>query len=270
MASDPTTQPAVADAAAVGFGANAVDYERSRPTYPDEAVDQLRELFGVGPGVRVLDLAAGTGKLTRLLVAAGAEVVAVEPVAAMREQLEALVARAGGGAPVEVLEGTAESIPLPGASVEVVTIAQAFHWFEPGPALAEVHRVLRPGGGLALLWNTRDRSVDWVRAFGEILWAAHEERPYDSYHDVDHAAVVADAGGFTPLQEWSCDWQQPFDEDLLVSRAASVSVVGTLPPGERAVVLEQVRQLCRTHPDLAGRPEFGFPYTTRLFWCRRV
>jgi ubiquinone/menaquinone biosynthesis C-methylase UbiE len=222
---------------------------------------------GIGPGRRVLDLAAGTGKLTRLLVPTGAQVVAVEPVAGMRDRL--LAALAGQ---VDVRDGTAESIPVEDASVDAVTVAQAFHWFDPPRALAELARVLRPGGHLFLVWNTRDRSVDWVRRFGELLLDDPAvERPYDDYYDVDYAAVVASAGGeaFAPVQVWHHAWEQSFDEDLLVARAESVSVVGTMAPDERVEVLGRVRDLARTHPDLASRPTFGFPYTTAVWRTTR-
>jgi len=244
-----------------GFDVNAAAYERARPSYPPEAVAHIVGHGGIGPGRRVLDLAAGTGKLTRLLVPSGAEVVAVEPVAGMRARLEA--ADLG----VEVLEGTAESLPLPDASVDAVTVAQAFHWFDPPAALAEMRRVLRPGGRLFLVWNMRDRDVDWVRRFGDLLVDGPAARPYDSYYQVDYAALVASAGGgaFAPVETWRHAWAQPCDPDLLVDRAASVSVVGALAPGAREVVLDRVRELARTHPDLAGRLTFPFPYITGVW-----
>jgi SAM-dependent methyltransferase len=256
----------IAAAAADGFGQGAEAYERSRPSYPSDAVEVIVERAGIGPGSRVLDLAAGTGKLTRLLSATGADVVAVEPVAAMRAELDA--AQPG----VEALDGTAEAIPLPDASVDAVTVAQAFHWFDPSAALAEIARVLRPGGTLVLVWNTRDRSVDWVRRFGDLLVEGDGDRPYDRYYTVDYPAVVAADGGgaFGPMAEWTTNWVQPFDADLLVARAASVSVVASLPASDREVVLDRIRDLARTHPDLAGRESFDFPYGTRVFWCRRI
>jgi hypothetical protein len=108
-----------------------------------------------------------------------------------------------------------------------------------------------------------------VRAFGDLLVDGPGlERPYDSYYDVDYAAVVADAGGFTPVEVWSHDWDQPCDPDLLVARAESVSVVGALPPAGKQRVLDRVRRLAATHPQLAGRDRFPFPYTTRVFRCR--
>lgn len=250
--------------AAEGFANNAEAYERSRPSYPAEAVAHVVGHGGIGPGRRVLDLAAGTGKLTRLLVPTGAEVVAVDPVAAMRERLAAVLPT------VEVLDGTAEALPLGDGAVDAVTVAQGFHWFDPPRALAEVRRVLRPGGHLFLIWNMRDRGHDWVRRFGDLLVDGDLERPYDSYYQVDYAAVVADAApaSFTPVERWETSWEQPVDEALLVERAASVSVVGALDEDARARVLDRVRDLARTHPDLAGRAAFGFPYTTAVWRCR--
>lgn len=242
----------------------AAAYERARPSYPAEAVAHVVGHGGIGPGRRVLDLAAGTGKLTRLLVPSGAAVVAVEPVAAMRALL------VSSAPDVEALDGTAESLPLDDASVDAVTVAQGFHWFDPPVALAEIRRVLRPGGHLFLLWNTRDRSRGWVAAFGDMLVDGDLERPYDSYYEVDYAEVVASAAParFSPVERWEHAWEQPCDEDLLVARAESVSVVGLLDEPERAIVLDRVRNLARTHSDLAGRAWFGFPYVTQVSRCR--
>jgi SAM-dependent methyltransferase len=257
-------EPTVKAAAAEGFGQNAADYERSRPSYPAEAVACIVGRAEIRPGRVVVDLAAGTGKLTRLLVPTGASVIAVEPVAAMREQLSLAVPG------VDVRAGTAESIPLPDATVDVVTVGQALHWFDLDVAIPEVGRVLRPGGCLVFTWNTRDRSHDWVRAWGELLADGDLERPYESYYETDYGALVDGIGGFTPVERFEHRWAQPFDAELLVTRAASVSVVGALPEAERAVVLDRVRDLARTHPDLAGRQSFDFPYTTRVFWCHRI
>jgi ubiquinone/menaquinone biosynthesis C-methylase UbiE len=254
---DDRVKPAV-----LGFDSaeTAAAYDRARPSYPAEAAVHIVGHGRLAPGARVLDLAAGTGKLTRLLAASGAEVVAVEPVAAMRAQLALAVPQA------EVLDGTAEDVPLPDASVDAVTVAQAFHWFDAPVALGEIRRVLRPGGWLFLVWNMRDRDADWVRAWGDLIGAG--ERPYDSYYDVDYAALIRVAGGFGSVETWSHHWEQPCDEDLLVARTESVSVVGTLLAHDRVAALERVRRLVRTHPDLAGRPWFGFPYTTKVWRCR--
>lgn len=244
---------------------SAEAYETARPSYPAEAVAFVVGRGGIGPGHRVLDLAAGTGKLTRLLVPTGAEVVAVEPMGEMRDQLRQAVPA------VDVLDGTAEALPLEEASVDAVTVAQGFHWFDAPVALAEIHRVLRPGGHLFLMWNARDLDHDWVRQYGELLVMDREgELPYDSYYNVDYPAVIAAAAGFGPTEVWSHSWEQPFDEALLLARTASTSVVGVLSDDERAVVLGRVRDLVRTHPDLSGRATFPFPYITHIFHPRAV
>lgn len=256
--------------AARGFDAEgaAAAYERARPSYPAEALAHVAGHGGIGPGRRVVDVAAGTGKLTRLLVAMGAEVMAVEPVAAMRQWLAAT------SPSVVVLDGTAEDLPVGDDAADAITVAQAFHWFDAAAALAEMHRVLRPGGHLFLLWNMRDRDHDWVRRYGDVVSAGELERPYDSYYEVDYAAVVAEAAPpaarFTPVETWAHHWEQPCDEALLLARTESISVVGLLDDDRRRAVLDRIRNLVRTHPDLAGRSWFGFPYVTRVWRCQAI
>jgi ubiquinone/menaquinone biosynthesis C-methylase UbiE len=153
--------------AASSFARTADLYERARPRYAPAAVAYLVERLGLGPGRTVLDLGAGTGKLSRALLASGARVIAVEPLAEMR----ALVP-----AGIETLAGTAEQIPLGDDAVDAVTVAQAFHWFDEDAARTEIRRVLRAGGMLALVSNRRDDSDETTRAFGEIL-ARHRAHP---------------------------------------------------------------------------------------------
>ncbi|HET9559925.1 MAG TPA: methyltransferase domain-containing protein, partial [Actinomycetota bacterium] len=163
-------------------------YERGRPGYPAGAVEELVRVLGIGPGATVLDLAAGSGKLTRQLVPAGATLLAVEPSAAMRERL----------AGVRVLAGTAEAIPVAGGSVDAVTVGQAFHWFDGPRAVAELHRVLQPGGRVGLLWNVRDESVPWMAAVTAILDRHAGDAP--RYRDGRWRAAFDAAAGFAPLQ----------------------------------------------------------------------
>ncbi|MDX6479665.1 MAG: hypothetical protein QOG85_175 [Gaiellaceae bacterium] len=158
------------------FDSVAEQYERARPEYADEAVDWLVERLGLGPGARVLDLAAGTGKLTRQLVRRGLDVVAVEPGDEMRSVLRRVLHE------VEALAGTAEAIPLPDASVDAITVGQAFHWFEQEAALAEMARVLRPGGGVALLWNRWDEKDPLLSHVDALL---REIRPAAARDDDD-------------------------------------------------------------------------------------
>ena len=242
--------------AAAGFGAAAGTYERGRPSYPDAVVDLFRDQLGVGPGATVVDLGAGTGKLTRLLVPTGATVVAVEPIEAMRAQLVALLPG------VEAVDGTAESIPRPDGSCRAVTVAQAFHWFDPEAALEEIARVLEPGGGLGLVWNERDESVPWVAELSRLLnWGV--ERPYR--RDQDWAAVVAASGRFTPLQHRQLSYQQELDAETLVERALSTSYIAARPPAENVGLAEDIRALVVDFP-----ARFELPYVTDVHWCHRI
>jgi SAM-dependent methyltransferase len=235
--------------ARAGFGAGVDAYERGRPEYPPVVVAVLTEELGVGPGRDVLDLAAGTGKLTRPLLATGAHVVAVEPVAEMRERLDG----------VEALDGTAEAIPLPDASVDVVTVGQAFHWFDAPAACTEISRVLRPGGGLAVLWNLRDTDVGWVRDF-DATFEWERLRPYPE--DGDWAGVLAASGRFGPVTHRRLRWMQTVDADTLVDRALSTSYVATWPAERQAEVATAVRALVADFP-----PSFDLPHVTDVYWC---
>ena len=243
--------------AAAGFGldTHAERYERARPSYPAGAVSLLARELPVGPGRRVLDLAAGTGKLTRLLVSLGADVVAVEPLAAMRSQLAAALAT------VEAVDGSAEAVPLADASVDAVTVAQAFHWFDAPAALDELARVLRPGGGLALLWNERDDTVPWVAELSTIMhWPTN--RPYEP--STDWAALVAASGHYTPLRSATFTFGQEVDSDLLVDRVASSSYIAAMDPEPQQALLDDVRTL------VAGFPQpFALPYVCAVHWCHR-
>ena len=144
---------AIHQAAAEGYTAKAEAYIRGRPEYPAAVQDWLRDDLALGAGKTVLDLGAGTGKFLPHLRATGAAVIAVEPVPAMRAQL---TQRNPG---IEAMAGTAEDIPLADGAVDAIVCAQAFHWFANPAALAEIHRVLKPGGALGLIWNVRDESV---------------------------------------------------------------------------------------------------------------
>lgn len=173
--------------------------------------------------------------------------------------------------------GNVGALPYPDASFDLVTSIAAFeHFLDVPSVVAELHRVLRPGGALALVWNVRDESVDWVRRFGELLVAAAADDPASAefqatgkpYEEgTDWVGVIAAAGGFTPVRREVLPWAQPIDPDLLVRRAASTSFVSALPDDARADALDRIRDLAATHPDLAGRASFGFPHETVVYWC---
>jgi SAM-dependent methyltransferase len=236
-------------AQASSFGAAAATYERGRPSYPSRAIDWL-----LPPGARrVLDLGAGTGKLTRLLRGRGLDVVAVEPSAGMREQLTRSVSGA------EVQAGTAEDIPLDDGSVDAVLVAQAWHWVDPRRAVPEVARVLIPGGQLGLLWNVRDEREDWVGQLGRIIHGDHSQ---------DMASTAPPVGPpFGPAERLDVEWRSHLAPDTVIDLAASRSYVITMPADERAAVLAAVRHLLETHPALAGAAEVVLPYVTR---CSRA
>jgi SAM-dependent methyltransferase len=212
------------------FDAVADLYERARPPYADEAVAWAAQRL---PFARVLDLAAGTGKLTRQLVAAGAEVIAVEPGDAMRAVLERVVPRA------RALAGNAEAIPLPDGSVDAVTVAQAFHWFRTEEALAEIHRVLRAGGGLALFWNDWDEGDPLLHELNELVESLRPEGTHVPHKD--WRAALDASPLFTGLEERTFRHGEKLDRDRIVERVFSVSAVAAASPDERAWIEEQVR-----------------------------
>ncbi|HZR90908.1 MAG TPA: class I SAM-dependent methyltransferase [Gaiellaceae bacterium] len=243
--------------AAAGFSASAEAYERARPGYPQEAVAWLADRLRIGPGRDVLDLAAGTGKLTRALAPLGARLVAVEPIDEMREHLFAALPD------VEAFDGTAEAIPLPDGSVDVVTCGQAFHWFHAQAALAEIHRVLRPGGGLALVWNVRDLSNPLQARIQEIL-APHRAGAV-SHLDIDPPALLAESGLFGPADTRRWLYEQRLSRAHLVDRIASTSFVATLDPDERAGVLSLVLEAAEGHPE-----PIAIPYVTEAYAADRL
>jgi SAM-dependent methyltransferase len=243
--------------AEVGFGRASDAYERGRPDYPIAAIEHAVARVGLDASGVALDLGAGTGKLTRLLQGRAARVVAVEPVDAMRAEL---VARAPF---VEALPGTAEAVPLSDDSVDAVFCAQAFHWFDGPRALVEIARVLRPGGGLALIWNARDQSVPWVAELTALLDQHAGDAPRHRSRAWRAAFDAEPARAFTPLEDATFAHQQSLaSPDALVDRVASISFVASLADEPRAALLDEVRALGARHRVTS------FPYRTEVHTCR--
>jgi SAM-dependent methyltransferase len=236
------------EAHARSFGSFASRYERGRPPYPPEAVDWL-----LPHGARtVLDLGAGTGKLTRELLGRGLDVTAVDPSDGMLTELRRVLPA------VRAETGRAEQIPLPDASLDAVLVAQAWHWVDLARAVPEVARVLRPGGCLGLLWNVRDERTDWMRRLGEIL------------HSPDQNRDVHLGPPFGPVEVRDFSWTHHIGRDQLLDLVASRSYVILRPTDERAALLAQVRQLLATHPALVGRTRFDMPYVTHCARATRL
>jgi SAM-dependent methyltransferase len=244
-----------------GFAATTELYAKIRPEYPDAAVDILVRELGIARGRIVVDVGAGTGKLTRALVRTGATLIAVEPLAEMRERLAESV-------PLAVpFEGTAEHMALRDASADAITVAQAFHWFDGDRALAEFHRVLKPGGRLGLIWNVRDRRTPWVAAFDALVDAVDPDRPD---HQTGKWRTAFDRTAlFGPLQERDIEHAQTLTPAEIAERAATVSSIASLPVAERGRVLDRFRELAATHPDLRGHVTVMLPYVTKVYWTER-
>ncbi len=242
------------------FDAHADLYERSRPEYPAEAVDFLRAEFELGPEVRVVDVGAGTGKLSRVLRRAGATLTAVEPLEGMREVFRR------EQPDVPILDGSAEALPFADGSVDLVVAGQAFHWFDATSALREIARALRPRGGLALLWNIRDESVPWVKRFSEILEPYRSEAP--GYRSQTWRAAFR-GSAFTPLTHREFRWLLYQDPASVVDRALSVSFIAGLPEAEKAQVALRVRRMLEEDPLTRERDPIEFPYSTEVYFCRK-
>ena len=248
---------AIRDEARRGFQAGAAAYERGRPGYPAGAIEWLRAELGLRPGRTVADVGAGTGKLTRELIGTGATVVAVEPVPGMRSVLGQAVPSA------QVLDGTAEALPVPDQSVDAITVAQAFHWFDVPRTLAEFHRVLRPGGRFAVVWNRRLRDQPLHQAIHELTEPYRGDSP--SHYDGGWREAIAADGRFAAAGETTVPFEQHFDADGLVDRVASISFIAALGDEERARVLGRVRALALD----AGQP-LRLGYSTEVYAYERL
>ncbi|MBI6911442.1 class I SAM-dependent methyltransferase [Pseudomonas palleroniana] len=245
-----------------GFSTQAATYAQGRPDYPRQLIGWLGEALGVEPQSTVIDLGAGTGKFTRLLSTLTPALIAVEPIAAMAAQL------ARSLPDVRLVEGTAESIPLGDATADAVVCAQAFHWFATQAALAQIHRVLKPGGRLGLVWNVRDESVDWVAAITAII------TPYEGDTPRFHTGRWREAftGKYFSAPELTCFPYQHVGspQEVIMDRFLSVSFIAALPEAEKAKVSAQLQALIDTHPALQGRDSVAFPYQTQAYLCHRL
>ncbi|MEZ5865533.1 MAG: class I SAM-dependent methyltransferase [Geminicoccaceae bacterium] len=245
-----------------GYHAGAADYVAGRPGYPPEAVDWLREVLGLAAGRKALEVGAGTGKFIPTLQQTGCAIMALEPIAEMREQL----VRAFPD--VRALAGTADSIPLPDSAVDAVVCAQAFHWFATPEAVAEMRRVLVPGGVLGLIWNVRDEDVAWVAALSAITDRREGDTP--RYRTGAWRAAFPAPGLAFIGERQVRNAHVGSAADVVLKRTLSVSFIAGLPADERAEVEREVRALISRTPELAGDKDVAFPYRTSMYAYRKT
>jgi SAM-dependent methyltransferase len=255
-------QTPIHKAAAEGFESASDAYDRGRPSYPAGAVAHLIDKLGITSDSRVLDLGAGTGKFTQLIFPTAANIVAVEPVSAMRKKLASLLPT------LKILSGTAENIPLPDESLDAVVVAQAFHWFDGPKALPEIYRVLKSRGRLGLIWNLRDESVEWVSKLTSITDPYEKGAP--RYKSGEWKAAFEGNSLFTPLEAAHFRHIQSVSPETVIDRIASVSFIAALPYSERRLVLEQVRVLVQTHPMTKKKATIDLSYMTDVFWAQKI
>jgi SAM-dependent methyltransferase len=246
---------------ASSFGPAADLYDRIRPTYPNEAISWALE--PLGPGMwRVGDIGAGTGIMTRLITAAGHDVVAVEPDEQMRRRL------LESGATAAAVDGSAESIPLPRGSLDGAIAAQAYHWFDRDAAHAELARVIRAGGVFAAVWNVRDDAEPWVREYSRIV--EDVRGPDEIGVDSGQGSVTTYGDGFGPVKRASFTHTTRHTPASLVNLLQSRSYYLSATAQRQAELERAVRELASTHPDLHGREDFELPYVTVVYRAVRT
>jgi ubiquinone/menaquinone biosynthesis C-methylase UbiE len=252
---------------ATAFDEAVQEYERGRPGYPREAIDAIIRELHLDRRSVVVDLAAGTGKLTRDLTPRFDEVIAIEPLAAMREQL----ARAAPAA--RALQGTAERMTLADASAGAVLVAQAFHWFDGRRALDEMARVLRPGGGLALLWNTTPwerREGPWFSRLDDLLEDSRADLSVMRHHRTGKWREAFDGERrFEPLRSATFDNPQRARPDELLANLASRSYIARLDPGAREQLLGEIADLLAQPGAPVEAGSVVVPMKTDVYWSRR-
>jgi SAM-dependent methyltransferase len=241
--------------AAHGFTAAAAPYERGRPEYPPEAIDFLVAVFGLDAGATLVDLAAGTGKLTRGLARTESFLVALEPLATMRAEFARALPL------VRIVGAVAERMPLAHGAADAMVVANAWHWFDSEVAAAEAHRVLRRSGGLALIYNRRDESVAWVARLSEIIDEHRGDTP--QYRSGRWREAFESSPWFAPLRRRDFKYPHRLSPALLRDRVASVSFIAQLDGARRKRVMDSVDEL--VVQEFGDRSEFTMPHTTEVY-----
>ena len=244
-----------------GFTRGANLYEQVRPSYPTEVIDFLKSLSDETPNV-VVDIGAGTGKLTRLLGRLNAnELIAIEPVAEMRGNLKNI--------PIitKIIDATAEKLPLDDHTVDILCCAEAFHWFATHSALAEFHRVLKPNGRLVLIWNS-DRQTDkqWRLNIKKYIQSFRPPETIN-YRGMEWKKAFDDQKYFSTLEENQFKNFQKITRDLAIKRALSISFIAALPAEERTKVAEHIQEILNNAEEIRGMDEFDMEHISNVYWC---
>lgn len=273
LSSEPTNGASAETVHAVaekGFNSDSQLYESARPSYPAAAVTHLQTELHLNPSEsHVIDLAAGSGKFTRLLLPQKYHLLAVEPSPSMRAVFAQVLPT------IPIHEGTGSSIPVEDGSQDAVVVAQAFHWFANIEVLREIHRVLKPGGGLGLIWNLEDKnSANWVASLRDLYEKYEMGSPqyrlglWKKVWETEEAKKL-----FSELQEAHFQHVQLCSDDMVWGRVASKSYVACRSLEEKETLREQVLGVLRDAPDLVRDPAFGlvkYPYQTDVCWCQKL
>jgi SAM-dependent methyltransferase len=253
---------AIHHAAELGYQRAAADYERVRPSYPTRSLAVLADALDLRAGRCVAEVGAGTGKFTRLLALTGARVVALEPVAAMRDRLAELLPQ------VEVVDGLAEATGLPDGAMDAVVAAQAWHWFDPSAALAEVERITHRRGRLGLVWNTLDETVPWVAEYSKIYRQWRTES-VPGHRDGRWRRFFDELPGWSPLRAEHVPNPYVTDREGVLGQALTSSVISTLDAASRAQVRHELEAVLDRHKESCG-DRIEIPYVTDLYWTARI
>lgn len=243
----------------------AKNYVKGRPSYPRDAISHLRNALGIRKEKTVIDLAAGTGKLTECLLDSKAHIIAVEPMEEMRQVFKRLFPE------VELLEGKAESIPLKDQSADIVLVGTAFHWFDGARALTEIARVLKSKGGLGLIWNVFDDNVDWVKQM-YALRDKYAENNTPARHDFQEwkKAFNRDPVLFSPLQHRTISFSYLGNVQRVIERMLSSSVIAPLPLHKHEVIVQEICRSLRISLTEAKEKELLIPYRTEIYWTFKL
>ncbi|CAF2355198.1 unnamed protein product [Rotaria sp. Silwood2] len=254
------TENGVNVVAAQGFKQAAIIYEQARPSYPNEVIDLIKSLYNK-PNI-IIDLGAGTGKLTRLLAPIDAqEIIAIEPISTMRENLKHIPLI------TKIIDGTAENISFEDNTIDIILCGQAFHWFANYRALTELNRVLKPKGLLILIWNLADnRERPWTKIMWEYV-DSFRSKEIPRYETMEWKKVFDNQNLFSSLQHKQFTYKHHVTRDLVIKRMLSKSFIATLSSEQQKTITDEIRKILENVEEIQDLEEFDLNYFTDVYWC---